>query len=1218
MVTAHKPTVVTHAVVSSFTGPNDVNLITACSTRLEIHTLGQQGLQAVLDVPIYGHVSALQSFRPRDQPTDLLFVLTEKYKFFIIKYNAAKGRLETCSHGDVSDRIGRPAENGQVGLVDPACRCIALHLYDGILKIIPMDERTGACSEAFNVRLEELCVIDMVWLHPHTGGAGPSTSAAAGGSGPGSGRPLLCVLYQEPKGARNVKTYEVALGAKDIVEGPWQQPHVDSGAQQLVPVPSPLGGVLVLGENAVSYLGGGPGGAAPPVSAPIKQTIVKAWCHVDADGSRVLLGDMFGALSLLVVAHDGAGRVSGLRIEHLGHVTSPSCLAYLDSGLTFVGSEGGDSQLVRISATPVNQPATAMEEDEEGGGAAVAAVAEPPSYVEVVDSYPNLGPIVDFAVMDLDRQGQGQVVTCSGRDGDGSLRVIRNGIGINKQAAVELSGIKGVWSLRSRYSSEHDTYLVLTFVGETRLLALNEQEELDEAVLPGFDDSAQTLWCGNTATDHLVQVTSSAVRLVDCSSLQLVGCWSPPAGSAISVAAGSPTQVVVAVGGGQLVYLEVAAEGADGGGGGGVELREVARATLGAEVACVDITPLGASSDRAALVAVGGWDQSLTLLTAPQLAPLGTTPLGGEVIPRSVLLVELEGVAYCMVGLGDGALHTWRLEPATGALLDRKRVVLGTRPIALRTFRTGGAAAGTGAAGGRNGSGPGGTSVFAASDRPTVVYSSNKKLLYSNLNENDVLFLASFHSAPFPHSLAVASEGLLTIGTVDPIQKLHVRTVALGEQPRRIAHHPAGRTLAVLTHRTEPDGEVRAHVRFLDDTTFEVVASHTLAPREDVCSLAALPHPCPPPPPGQQGPAAGELQPAVFVVGTAVINPEEQEPSRGRLLVLEYDSTAAGGPSSGANDARVRVVTEREVKGAPWSVLPFAGDKLLVAVKSKVTVYRWVSRDGAGSSGGVGSTVELASECVQSANVMALYLSARGNLVLVGDLMRSVSLLSYNAEQGTLEHRAADYSSGWTTAVEMLDDDTYVAADNHSNMYVVRRNAESAADEERARLQVVGEFHTGCFINRFRRGSLVMRLPDASSDPLLAAAAAATAAAASAGGGAGGGGGPLPQPLLFGTTDGRLGVMAQLPQPLYDHLSKLQSAVRQVVQGVGGLSHEAWRAFANDRRTADAHGFIDGDLIETFLDLGPEDAARVASLVGPEATVEEITRRVEDLARALH
>ncbi len=46
-----------------------------------------------------------------------------------------------------------------------------------------------------------------------------------------------------------------------------------------------------------------------------------------------------------------------------------------------------------------------------------------------------------------------------------------------------------------------------------------------------------------------------------------------------------------------------------------------------------------------------------------------------------------------------------------------------------------------------------------------------------------------------------------------------------------------------------------------------------------------------------------------------------------------------------------------------------------------------------------------------------------GNLVVVGDLMRSVSLLSYNAEQGALEPRAADYNSGWTTAVEVWWDE---------------------------------------------------------------------------------------------------------------------------------------------------------------------------------------------------
>lgn len=58
----------------------------------------------------------------------------------------------------------------------------------------------------------------------------------------------------------------------------------------------------------------------------------------------------------------------------------------------YVGSARGDSQLVRLSATPVG-----------GSGGAT------PSFLEVLENYTSLGPIVDFAVVDLERQGQGQV-----------------------------------------------------------------------------------------------------------------------------------------------------------------------------------------------------------------------------------------------------------------------------------------------------------------------------------------------------------------------------------------------------------------------------------------------------------------------------------------------------------------------------------------------------------------------------------------------------------------------------------------------------------------------------------------------------------------------------------------------------------------------------------------------------------------------------------------
>lgn len=68
----------------------------------------------------------------------------------------------------------------------------------------------------------------------------------------------------------------------------------------------------------------------------------------------------------------------------------------------------------------------------------------------------------------------------------------------------------------------------------------------------------------------------------------------------------------------------------------------------------------------------------------------------------------------------------------TGELSERKKLSLGSKPITLKTFQSNGV-----------------DHVFAASDRPTVIYSSNKKLLYSNVNENEVLLLPGMLVASF-------------------------------------------------------------------------------------------------------------------------------------------------------------------------------------------------------------------------------------------------------------------------------------------------------------------------------------------------------------------------------------------------------------------------------------------------------------------------------------
>lgn len=63
VVTAHKPTAVTHSLAGHFTGPDAFNVLLARGSRLEIHSVSAEGLKPVLDVPLYGHINYMQLFK---------------------------------------------------------------------------------------------------------------------------------------------------------------------------------------------------------------------------------------------------------------------------------------------------------------------------------------------------------------------------------------------------------------------------------------------------------------------------------------------------------------------------------------------------------------------------------------------------------------------------------------------------------------------------------------------------------------------------------------------------------------------------------------------------------------------------------------------------------------------------------------------------------------------------------------------------------------------------------------------------------------------------------------------------------------------------------------------------------------------------------------------------------------------------------------------------
>lgn len=84
-----------------------------------------------------------------------------------------------------------------------------------------------------------------------------------------------------------------------------------------------------------------------------------------------------------------------------------------------------------------------------------------------------------------------------------------------------------------------------------------------------------------------------------------------------------------------MVYLEIG----DG------TLTEVKHELLEYEVSCLDINPIGDNPNYSQLAAVGMWtDLSVRIFVLPNLTLITKEHLGGEIIPRSVLLCAFEGV----------------------------------------------------------------------------------------------------------------------------------------------------------------------------------------------------------------------------------------------------------------------------------------------------------------------------------------------------------------------------------------------------------------------------------------------------------------------------------------------------------------------------------------------------------------------------------------------
>ena len=1121
----------------------------------------------------------LQKLQPKDSNTELLFIGTDRQQYFTVAWNAEKNELETIKESVMSDDAEpymRHSQSLNKCLVDPTGKFMAMHLWEGVLNIFRLrirgtDKMRLDCMA--QVRLSELWIKTSTFLHSR------------------EGHPYIAFLYKSRIDQEDAQlaVYRLTKGDKDSDPSKFdpdkdreaQKTIADPYASLLIPVPIPesekrhhtrnreaaktcLGGLLVVGETLLTYFDSL---HYTEISYPLKEAkIYVAWTQLD--GTRFLLADDYGRLDLLTLETEteaGSEVVTGMNVAAMmldtGFPTSrASDLVYMENGLLFLASHHGDCQVLRIDVSLRR--------------------------MVLLKTIRNNAPILDFAVMDMGNRdgdrldgnafssGQARIVAGCGAYKDGSLRSIRSGVGLDDTGILdEIEGARGLFTIRSHGTKLVDT-LIVSMINETRVFKFDSEggiEEVYESMGLTFD--SETLLASNLTSGHLLQATPRSVRLLDPESGVTLSTWEAPQNQMITAASANAKWALLCVDGVTLISLNLLDNLA-------AQVQHTDHTTqegIPDQISCIH-----AARDRPDLGVVGWWSSgSVSIVDLATLKPLQGESLrqtdDSASVPRDLALVQLHPTESSgptlLVATEDGNVITYNLTEEGISLSGRKTVTLGNSPARLHVLPQD----------------DGTSNIFATTEHSSLIYGFEGRIIYSATTADDATFVAPFNSEAFPDAIILSTNNHVRISRVDKERLTHVKTLPIGETVRRVAYSAELKAFGLGCIKKElvnnDEEVVTSSFRLVDEIIFKELGK----PVElDKCSSGAV-----------------ELIECViraeltdsggnraerFVVGTSFMAGSSEEladKTRGRILVLGVDE-----------NRQVYQLVSYQLRGNCLCLGTLDG-YIIAGLSKTLVAYRYTEDTS------VGASLEKVATHRPSSTPVNLDIS--GSVIGVADLMQSLTLVEFippvEGASGQLVERARHFQPQWATDVCEVGEGQWLLADAQGNLSILRRNIDAPTEQDRRRLDVTSEMNIGEQINRIRRlyvapaeNTVVQPKAFLGSVRLL-----------------------LKAPIIIELTDklqveGALYLYGEVSPKYQDLLLNFQSNLAQCIETTGDLKFDEWRAFRNESRESEGpYRFLDGEMLERFLDLSESIQEEVCEGLGP--NVEEMRNIVEELRR---
>ena len=846
------------------------------------------GLVLAYSQSVYGYITMLERLRPSTSTTDHLFVGTDRYQYFTVSWDASRKEIRTeQSYLDQADRVLRDSREADRCHIDPSGRFMTLELYDGVVTVVPLQqaidrgptakrqsiakqEERGMLGSPLQVRIEELATRSSAFVE-----VDPSSKV----------KPRLAILWEDNADIPQLRVRELEYfpdAAGDQASAEFKtvaefRDNLDLGVSHLIPVSAPYGGFLVLGERSITYVDSD---LKDAVSRNLDEdaTIWAAWEKVD--DQRWLLADDYGRLYFLMILLQG-GRVHDWKLDLVGTTSRASTTVYLDGGHVYIGSHSGDSQVVKI---------------EEGG-------------LTIVQTFDNIAPILDFAIMDLDRgteggqsnefsSGQARLVTASGAWQDGSIRSVRSGVGMEELGSFgEIPHITDIWSLSSGGDSSVQDTLLVTFVDETRIFKFDSEASVEEVDnFHGLELSEPTLFASNLPDHRILQVSEASVRIADLDSGMTTSTWKPPDGSKITAAAANEERLLVVTGGTTLHVFE---------------LTNGLTTSSKAFPADSQIAGVTIPSAPTSICIIAFWQSaSVAIIKLASLESVHTQILGetDTSIPRSVLIAYVlpQSLPTLFIAMADGTVITYSLDTAKNVLSNMTRIVLGSEPVTFKKLPRDLSA----------GSESTLSNIFASCEQPSLIYASEGRMVYSAVNSDKASRICHFNSEAYPGAIAIATPSELKLALIDTERTTQLHTLPVGETVRCVAYSLGLKMFGMgCIRRILKSGAegLLSSFKVADEVTFKELDSVELKDAELIECVIEIPV------------AADDDNEGVelFAVGTSMLDESSEQSVKGRILIYEVNQ-----------EKKLRQVVELRVKGACRSLAMCDGKIVAGLVKT--------------------------------------------------------------------------------------------------------------------------------------------------------------------------------------------------------------------------------------------------------------------------------------------